>query len=62
MLCTRKDKRQCYQASDALCEAIVKYADYSSDMFQETMVHEAEVLLGLLKRRKVALPIKNDKK
>jgi len=40
----------------------VKYADYSSDMFQETMVHEAEVLLGLLKRRKVALPIKNDKK
>ena len=38
------------------------YADYSSDMFQETMVHEAEVLLGLLKRRKAALPIKNDEK
>jgi transposase len=57
VLCNKKDKRRYYQASDELCEAIVKYADYSSDMFQKTMVHEAEVLLGLLKRRKVALPI-----
>ena len=57
VLCNKKDKRQYYQASDELCEAIVKYEDYSSDMFQKTMVHEAEVLLGLLKRRKVALPI-----
>ena len=57
VLCNKKDKRQYYKASDELCEAIVKYEDYSSDMFQKTMVHEAEVLLGLLKRRKVALPI-----
>ena len=62
VLCNKKDKRQYYQASDELCEAIVKYADYSSDMFQKTMVHEAEVLLGLLKRRKAALPMKNDEK
>ena len=40
----------------------MKYADYSSDMFQKTMVHEAEVLLGLLKRRKAALPMRNDEK
>ena len=57
VICKKKNKRQYYQASDELCEAIVKYADYSSDMFQKTMVHEAEVLLGLLKRRKFALPL-----
>ena len=62
VLCNKKDKRQYYQASDELCEAIVKYEDYSSDMFQKTMVHEAEVLLGLLKRRKAALPITNYEK
>ena len=40
-----------YYASDELCESIVGYADYSSDMFQMTDVHEAEHLLGLLKKR-----------
>jgi len=46
-----------YYASDDLCESIVAYADYSSDMFQMTNVHEAEHLLGLLKKRQNALPI-----
>ena len=44
-----------YKASDELCECIVGYADYSSDMFQMTEVHEAEHLLGLLKKRQKAL-------
>ena len=44
-----------YKASDELCESIVGYADYSSDMFQLTDVHEAEHLLGLLKKRQFAL-------
>ena len=57
VICKKMNKRQYYQASDELCEAIVKYTDYSSDMIQKTMVHEAEVLLGLLKRRKFALPL-----
>ena len=46
-----------YYASDELSESIVGYADYSSDMFQMTEVHEAEHLLGLLKKRQNALPI-----
>ena len=46
-----------YKASDKLCERIVEYADYSSDLFQMTEVHEAEHLLGLLKKRQSALPI-----
>ena len=46
-----------YYASDELSESIVGYADYSSDMFQMTEVHEAEHLLGLLKKRQKALPI-----
>lgn len=46
-----------YYASDDLCESIVGFADYSSDMFQMTEVHEAEHLLGLLKKRQNALPI-----
>ena len=57
VICEKKDKRQYYQASDELCALVVGYADYSSDMFQKTMVHEAEVLLGLLKRRKAGLPL-----
>jgi len=44
-----------YKASDELCESIVGYADYSSNMFQLTDVHEAEHLLGLLKKRQSAL-------
>ena len=39
-------------ASNELCESIVGYADYSSDIFQMTDVHEAEHLLGLLKKDK----------
>ena len=58
----KKDKRQYYQASDELCALVVGNADYSSDMFQKTMVHEAEVLLGLLKRRKAALPFRSNEK
>ena len=62
VLCKKENKRQYYHASDELCASIVNYADYSSDMFQKTMVHESEVLLGLLKRRKAALPITNYEK
>jgi len=62
VLCNKENKRQYYQASDELCASIVNYADYSSDMFQKTMVHEAEVLLGLLKRRKATLPVTNHEK
>ncbi len=46
-----------YKASDDLCEKIVGYADYSSDLFLMSEVHEAEHLLGLLKKRQKALPI-----
>lgn len=46
-----------YYASDELCKSIVEYADYSSDLFQMTEVHEAEHFLGLLKKRQNALPI-----
>ena len=46
-----------YYASDELCESIVGYADYSSNMFQMTDVHEAEIFLGLLKKRQNVLPI-----
>lgn len=53
----QKGKTLYYKASDELCESIVGYADYSSDMFQMTDVHEAEHLLGLLKKRQNALPI-----
>ena len=53
----QKGKTLYYYASDELCESIVGYADYSSDMFQMTEVHEAEHLLGLLKKRQKALPI-----
>lgn len=62
VICKKKDKRQYYQASEESCASVVSYADYSSDMFQKTMVHEAEVLLGLLKRRKAALPLRNKEK
>ena len=51
----QKGKTLYYKASDELCESIVGYADYSSDMFQMTEVHEAEHLLGLLKKRQKAL-------
>ena len=47
-----------YYASDELCGSIVGYADYSSDIFQMTDVHEAEHLLGLLKKRQKTLPLK----
>lgn len=47
----QKGKTLYYKASDKLCESIVAYADYSSDMFQMSEVHEAEHLLGLLKKR-----------
>ena len=53
----QKGKTLYYKASDELCESIVGYADYSSDMFQMSDVHEAEHLLGLLKKRQKALPI-----
>ena len=53
----QKGKTLYYMASDKLCESIVGYADYSSDMFQRSHVHEAEHLLGLLKKRQKALPI-----
>lgn len=46
-----------YYASDELCESIVGYADYSSEMFQIMEVHEAEHFLGLLKKRQNALPV-----
>lgn len=45
-----------YKASDQLCAAIVEYADYSSDVFLNAEVHNAEHLLALLKRRKSDLP------
>ena len=45
-----------YKASDELCESIVGYADYSSDVFLNAEVHNAEHLLALLKRRKSDLP------
>lgn len=45
-----------YKASDELCAAIVEYADYSSDVFLQTEVHNAEHFLALLKRRKSDLP------
>ena len=54
----QKGKTLYYYASNELCESIVGYADYSSDMFQMSEVHEAEHLLGLLKKRQNALPIK----
>ena len=54
----QKGKTLYYYASDELCESIVGYADYSSDMFQTTEVHEAEHLLGLLKKRQKTLPLK----
>jgi len=47
----QKGKTLYYMASDELCESIVGYADYSSDMFLISHVHEAEHLLGLLKKR-----------
>ncbi len=47
----QKGKTLYYKASDELCKSIVGYADYSSDMFQMSDVHEAEHLLGLLKKR-----------
>ena len=62
VICEKKDKRQYYQVSEELRASIVGYADYSSDMFQKIMVHEAELLLGLLKRRKVASPLRNNEK
>lgn len=46
-----------YKASDELLAKIVGYADYSSDLFERSHVHEAEHLLGLLKKRQKALPI-----
>ena len=45
-----------YKASDALCDAVVEYADYSSDVFLDAKVHNAEHLLGLIKRRNFDLP------
>lgn len=45
-----------YKASDELCTAIVEYADYSSDVFLNAEVHNAEHLLALLKRRNSDLP------
>ncbi len=53
----QKGKTLYYMASTELCESIVGYADYSSDLFQMSEVHEAEHLLGLLKKRQNALPI-----
>ncbi len=53
----QKGKTLYYYASDELCKSIVAYADYSCDLFQMTEVHEAEHLLGLLKKRQKALPI-----
>jgi len=44
-----------YKASDELCIAIEEYADYSSDLFQKTAVHDAEHFLGMLKRRQSEL-------
>jgi len=54
----KKGKTLYYMASNELCESIVGYADYSSDIFQMTDVHEAEHLLGLLKKRQKTLPLK----
>jgi predicted transcriptional regulator len=45
-----------YMASDELCASIVEYADYSSDVFLNAEVHNAELLLALLKRRNSDLP------
>lgn len=44
-----------YKASDELCIAIEEYADYSSDLFQKTAVHDAEHFLGQFKRRQPEL-------
>ncbi len=44
-----------YKASDELCIAVEEYADYSSDLFQKTAVHDAEHFLGMLKRRQPEL-------
>lgn len=44
-----------YKASEELCQSIEEYADYSSDMFQRSAVHESEHFLGTLKRRKSEL-------
>lgn len=44
-----------YRASDELCISIEGYADYSSDLFQRSAVHESEHFLGTLKRRQSEL-------
>jgi hypothetical protein len=53
----QKGKTLYYYASDELCKSLVDYANYSSDLFQMTEVHEAEHLLGLLKKRQNDLPV-----
>ena len=53
----QKGKTLYYYASDELCKSLVDYANYSSDIFLMTDVHEAEHFLGLIKKRQNDLPI-----
>jgi len=44
-----------YMASSKLCERIVEYADYASDLFLQDPIYQAEQFLNTLKKRKAAL-------
>ena len=44
-----------YMAAPILCEMIVDYANFSSDVFLKDDMHDSEHFLGMLKRRKAAL-------
>ena len=55
VICAKSEKRSTYQASKILCDSIIQYADYSSDLFLNSPVHDAEHFLGMLKKRKSSL-------
>lgn len=44
-----------YMASEELCDMILGYANYNSDMFLKNDMHDADYFLGMLKKRKAAL-------
>jgi hypothetical protein len=48
-----------YMASQELCDGILAYADYASDMFLKGDVHDTEHFLRTVKRRKAALRCQN---
>lgn len=55
IICAKFEKRLTYQASKILCDSIIQYADYNSDLFLDSPVHDAEHFLGMLKKGKAAL-------